>query len=181
MKRRPESLSSPRPAAFSTRDIPRLLYHGAGGDKDHHTLVAIEERLAIPVRRCSTYRSLGSGPRPPDRMPKLIDAIRADAARAVAGQSIAPTNSARGSINGWSCDHDGHAAGLPCAGLVLLSYPLHPPGKPQKLRVEHLPEITAPVLVVHGSGPVRVASPPRRPFPGRGWTSHGPLPQEGGP
>jgi len=35
--------------------------------------------------------------------------------------------------------------------LLLLSYPLHPPGKPQQLRTAHLPGLRAPVLFVHGS------------------------------
>ena len=37
------------------------------------------------------------------------------------------------------------------AGLVLVSYPLHPPAKPEKKRTEHLPGITVPVLCVSGS------------------------------
>jgi hypothetical protein len=37
------------------------------------------------------------------------------------------------------------------AGLVLLGYPLHPPGRPDKLRDVHLPEIKAPMLFVQGS------------------------------
>jgi predicted alpha/beta-hydrolase family hydrolase len=36
-------------------------------------------------------------------------------------------------------------------GVVLLGYPLHPPGRPEKLRDEHLPEIQAPILFVQGS------------------------------
>ncbi|ERB50563.1 hypothetical protein N806_05065 [Rhodococcus sp. P27] len=36
-------------------------------------------------------------------------------------------------------------------GLVLLSYPLHPPKKPEKLRTEHLPDLNTPTVVVHGS------------------------------
>ena len=36
------------------------------------------------------------------------------------------------------------AEGTPAAGLVLISYPLHPPGKPEKLRTEHFPAITVP-------------------------------------
>ena len=36
------------------------------------------------------------------------------------------------------------------AGLLLLSYPLHPPGKPEKARVEHLPRLTVPALWVSG-------------------------------
>ena len=34
--------------------------------------------------------------------------------------------------------------------MILLSYPLHPPGKPENLRVEHFPEINVPVLVISG-------------------------------
>jgi predicted alpha/beta-hydrolase family hydrolase len=37
------------------------------------------------------------------------------------------------------------------AGLVFLGYPLHPPGKPDQLRVKHLPDIKAPMLFVQGS------------------------------
>ena len=42
------------------------------------------------------------------------------------------------------------AEGLPAAAVVLLSYPLHPPGKPERLRIEHFPELTVPVLFVNG-------------------------------
>ena len=42
------------------------------------------------------------------------------------------------------------AEGLDVAGLVLLSYPLHPPGKPENLRVEHFDQIRVPCLFVSG-------------------------------
>ena len=42
-------------------------------------------------------------------------------------------------------------APLPAAALVLISYPLHPPGKPDKLRIEHLPRLTVPCLFIHGT------------------------------
>ena len=42
------------------------------------------------------------------------------------------------------------AEGLPAAGLALFSYPLHPPGKPDKLRVEHFGAIDVPTLFVSG-------------------------------
>jgi predicted alpha/beta-hydrolase family hydrolase len=42
------------------------------------------------------------------------------------------------------------AAETPPAGLVLLSYPLHRPGHPEELRIEHWPEIWCPVLVLSG-------------------------------
>ena len=42
------------------------------------------------------------------------------------------------------------AEGLAVRGLVLLSYPLHPPGKPEKLRTEHFSDIEVPTLFVSG-------------------------------
>jgi len=43
------------------------------------------------------------------------------------------------------------AEGLAAAGLVLVSYPLHPPGKPAKLRVEHFGSVAVPCLFVSGT------------------------------
>jgi hypothetical protein len=37
------------------------------------------------------------------------------------------------------------------SGLVLLSYPLHPPGKPEQLRIQHLPNLRTPTLLVSGT------------------------------
>ncbi|MGH9281910.1 MAG: alpha/beta family hydrolase, partial [Acidimicrobiales bacterium] len=41
--------------------------------------------------------------------------------------------------------------GLPCLALVLVSYPLHPPGRPDKLRVDHFPQLRVPCLFVSGT------------------------------
>ncbi len=43
------------------------------------------------------------------------------------------------------------AEGMPAAGLVLISYPLHPPGKPERLRTEHFPALAVPCLFVSGT------------------------------
>ena len=43
------------------------------------------------------------------------------------------------------------AGGVPALGLVLVSYPLHPPGRPEKLRTEHLPQLGVPCLFVSGT------------------------------
>ena len=40
---------------------------------------------------------------------------------------------------------------LPAKGLVLICYPLHPPGKPDRLRVEHFPRLTVPCLFISGT------------------------------
>jgi predicted alpha/beta-hydrolase family hydrolase len=46
---------------------------------------------------------------------------------------------------------DGQPRPAAVKGVVLISYPLHPPGKPSSLRVEHLPALTVPCLFVHGT------------------------------
>src|SRR5829696_8184819 len=42
-------------------------------------------------------------------------------------------------------------AALPVCGLVLLGYPLHPPGRPAQVRDKHLPSIARPMLFVQGT------------------------------
>lgn len=123
-----------------------LLWPGAAGGRDHHALRAIEERLApLPVERIDfPYRR--EGRKAPDRAPKLIAHIGEEAAR-VGGDHLVLGGR---SMGGRMCSM-AVAEGLPAAGLVLLSYPLHPPGKPDKLRTEHLPALDLPVLFVSGT------------------------------
>ena len=138
--------SESRPAAVAGL----LLTHGAGGGADQHTLVALEEGLDLPVRRIEFgYRR--EGRRFPDRAPKLIAEVRS-AARAFAADLDTTTDRlvlGGRSMGGRMCSM-AVAEGLPAAGLVLLSYPLHPPGKPERLRVEHFSGMDVPVLFVNG-------------------------------
>jgi predicted alpha/beta-hydrolase family hydrolase len=129
-----------------------LLTHGAGSDRTHSSLVAIEEAAGrLPVRRMDfPYRR--EGRRPPDRAPKLLAAIEAEAADVCAEHRIRPPRLAMGgrSMGGRMCSM-AVAEGLPAAALVLIAYPLHPPGRPERLRVEHLPSIEVPCLFVSGT------------------------------
>jgi predicted alpha/beta-hydrolase family hydrolase len=56
-------------------------------------------------------------------------------------------------------------------GLLLCSYPLHPPGKPDRLRTQHLPDLRIPVLFVHGTrdpfGAVEELEEARKLIPGK--------------
>ena len=127
-----------------------LLTHGAGGGAGQHTLVALEEGLDVPVRRIEfTYRR--EGRRFPDRAPKLIAEVRsaAETFAAELGTTTARLVLGGRSMGGRMCSM-AVAEGLPAAGLVLLSYPLHPPGKPDKLRVDHFGAIDVPTLFVNG-------------------------------
>ncbi len=130
-----------------------ILFHGAGGDRDHHLFLALEHVLDVPVARVNfPYRDKGPGRRPPDRMPKLIDTV----VRAVNESSTAwGVGADRIVVGGRSMG--GRAAsmavadGLEPAGLLLLSYPLHPAGKPHKLRVDHFGDVDCPTLLIQGT------------------------------
>ncbi len=93
----------------------------------------------LPVERMDfPYRSAGR--KAPDRPPVLLDAVRAEAAALVERAGVAPDRLALGgrSMGGRMCSM-AVADGLPAAALVLVSYPLHPPGRPDHLRTAHLP------------------------------------------
>jgi predicted alpha/beta-hydrolase family hydrolase len=101
-------------------------------------------RFDFPYRR--------AGRRAPDRAPVLVEAVRREAAALGERLGVGTDRLVHGgrSMGGRMCTQS-HAEGLPVAGLVLVSYPLHPPGKPDKLRIEHFPAMTAPCLFVHGA------------------------------
>lgn len=129
-----------------------LLFPGAGSDRTHSSLLAIEQAVVpLPtVRADFPYRKAGR--RAPDRAPVLLDCVRSEAASIAAAHGVAPERIVLGgrSMGGRMCSI-AVADGLPAAGLVLVSYPLHPPGKPDSLRVEHLPRIAVPCLFIHGT------------------------------
>ena len=129
-----------------------LLTPGAGTGADHASLVAIEEELApIPVERMDfPYRR--EGRKAPDRAPKLIAAVNEGAAGLAAAHDLPSDALVLGgrSMGGRMCSM-AIAEGLPALGLVCIAYPLHPPGKPDKLRIEHLPALDLPCLFVSGT------------------------------
>lgn len=140
--------------ARRTRPVGALLLtHGAGSDKDHSELVAIERALGtLPVRRINfPYRDL-PGRRPPDRAPKLLESLQEQADAFGRERRVRPHRMALGgrSMGGRICSM-AVAAGRPAAALVLVAYPLHPPGRADKPRTEHLPQITVPCLFVSGT------------------------------
>ncbi len=127
-----------------------LLTHGAGAGAGQHTLVALAEGLDVPVRRIEfDYRRAGR--RFPDRAPKLVAEVRvaAEAFAADLGTTTAHLVLGGRSMGGRMCSM-AVAEGLPAAGLAMLSYPLHPPDKPDRLRVDHFAGIDVPVLFVGG-------------------------------
>lgn len=136
-----------------------LLAPGAGAGRDHSCLVAIEDlvegdpdlagRLAV-ARMDFPYRKAGR--RAPDRPPVLLAAVREEAAALAEAAGVDPARVVCGgrSMGGRMCSM-AVAEGMAALGLVLISYPLHPPGRPDQLRTEHLGRIGVPCLFVSGT------------------------------
>lgn len=128
-----------------------VLTPGAGADRDHRTLVALEAALApLPVLRLN-FPNRERGSRAPDRPEAAVAHLRAHATGFAERLEVGTERLVLGGRSfGGRMSSLAVAQGLPVAGLVLLSYPLHPPGRPDRLRAEHLPDITVPVLAVSG-------------------------------
>lgn len=132
-----------------------VLFPGAGSSADHSSLLAIEETLApLPVRRVDfPYRRAGR--RAPDRAPVLLACVR-DEVRAFGRELGVPTSRlviGGRSMGGRMCSMAvaDEVDPMRVAGLVLVSYPLHPPADPAKKRTAHLPGIAVPTLCVSGT------------------------------
>ena len=128
-----------------------VLAHGAGNDMTAPLLVAVAEGLAargVTVLRFNfLYKELGK--KAPDARLLLelvyraaIEAMRARKPKRlfVGGKSMGGRVASMLAAKGAACD-----------GLVFLGYPLHPAGKPEKLRQTHLSDIKAPMLFLEGT------------------------------
>ncbi|MEA3185268.1 MAG: uncharacterized protein QOC57_430 [Ilumatobacteraceae bacterium] len=126
-----------------------LLFPGAGSSRTHSSLVAIEQAVAPMLCRRADFPYRIAGRKAPDRAPVLLQTVRDEAAPLLEGGLVLGGRS----MGGRMCSMVvGDAEDpLPARGLVLISYPLHPPGKPDSLRVEHLPRLSVPCLFIHGT------------------------------
>jgi len=143
------------------------LAHGAGGTLEQPLLVALADGLAARGAHVLRFNFpyADAGRRAPDRAPALIATV------AAAARWIAARPEARGlplvlggkSMGGRMASMlladgvPGATAGVPgaappdAAGLLLIGYPLHPAGQPQKLRAEHLARVPCPLLFLEGT------------------------------
>src|SRR5438067_2324486 len=138
----------------STSGDSLILTHGAGGNAQAGLLVALAEAFAgagftvlrsdLPFRQARHY-----GP------PRPGDAVRDRQGLKHAITAMRKLASGRVFIGGQS--YGGRQASMLVAeedlaeGLLLLSYPLHAPSRPDQLRTQHLPQIHVPTLFVHGT------------------------------
>src|SRR3954454_9433523 len=142
-------------AVYARPDNPfatLVVAHGAGAGMDHPFLSgftrALNDEAVATLRFNFPYREAGR--KFPDRPPAAVSAWRA-AMDAAAGRSGGEPLWAAGKSSGGRMASLAVAEGMPAAVLVYLVYPLHPPGKPEKLRDEHLYGLTVPMLFLQGT------------------------------
>jgi predicted alpha/beta-hydrolase family hydrolase len=141
------------PPAGSSAVAPVFICaHGAGGQMNDRSMLAVRDALTAEglgvVRFNFLYRAKGSAR--PDPMPRLlacwsavVDHVRRELSPEVlilGGRSMGGRAASMFVADGARCD-----------GLLLLAYPLHPPGATDKLRADHLSAIGVPVLCFNGT------------------------------
>jgi predicted alpha/beta-hydrolase family hydrolase len=133
-----------------------ILGHGAGAGQDTAFLVDFARALAALGVDVVTFNFpyTEARRRIPDRQP-ILEACYAAVVAAIHAQveSAARHLFIGGkSMGGRIATHIAAAdPALPIGGIVLLGYPLHPPGRPEQRRDKHLPMIKRPMLIVQGS------------------------------
>ena len=140
---------------IQTRMAVLILTHGAGSNRDAPLLLAIGalfESVGYAVERVNlAFRDArpSGPPRPADAARDRAGLLRAvDAVRA----------RGEGSLFLGGVSYGGRQASMLAAehpglvdALLLLSYPLHPPGAPERLRTQHFPRLRTPAVFVHGT------------------------------
>ena len=126
--------------------------HGAGGNMADKSMLTVARALGSRGLSVVRFNFLYKEKRAsrPDPMPKLKETTEAVVAR-VRSELGPKTLIIGGRSMGGRAASMLAADGFDCAGLLLLAYPLHPPGKPDQLRDAHLPSIRVPVLCVNGT------------------------------
>ncbi len=131
-----------------------ILAHGAGNDMHSDFVCAMHERLAAAGNLCVKFNFLykEKGGKAPDPAKALLTCYRAvleDVRRKLPRVGM-PIIIGGKSMGGRMASHLA-AEGADIAGLLLLGYPLHPAGRPEQLRREHLETINVPMLFVAGT------------------------------
>jgi predicted alpha/beta-hydrolase family hydrolase len=140
------------PSETAEHGVIFVCAHGAGGNMTDRGILqtanTLRSRGLGVVRFNFLYREKKSGR--PDTMPRLEECITAVVSRVreeidpkkliIGGRSMGGRAASMLAADGFECD-----------GLLLLAYPLHPPGKPEQLRDAHLPAIKVPVICFNGT------------------------------
>jgi predicted alpha/beta-hydrolase family hydrolase len=152
------SVSGRRYAAARSAPALVVLAHGAGAGQEHPFMVASAQGLASRGLDAVTFNfpymeRRASVPNPAPQLESCYRTVIATLAERGWLDRRALVIGGK-SMGGRMATHLAAAPALvarPLSGVVLLGYPLHPPGNPAKARVEHLPAIAAPLLFVQGT------------------------------
>jgi uncharacterized protein len=130
-----------------------ILTPGASAGRDQPALVAIDQSASesgMVIERVE-FPGRTAGKRRPDPPAVCIQTIRTATAELATRLNVPSRRVAIGgrSMGGRMCSL-AVAEGLEVAALVLVSYPLHPPGRPDRLRTDHFPDLHLPCLFVSG-------------------------------
>ena len=142
--------------ALSGRPATLILAHGAGAPQLHPFIVSFARALSERGIDVLTFDFLYMEQRRkvPDRMPQLMACYRAviDVARSSIESARDRLFIGGKSMGGRAATHvAAEDASLPISGIVLLGYPLHPPGRADQPRDAHLSGVRRPMLFVQGS------------------------------
>jgi uncharacterized protein len=146
-----------------TPDAPNndalVLTHGAGSNAQAPLLIALADvfaaagftvlRCDLPYRQVRPYGPPGPGDAARDRagLKNAIAAVK----KLATGRIFLGGHSYGGRQSSMLCAELSEQGPDLVAGLLLLSYPLHPPRKPEQQRTQHLPDLRTPTLFVHGT------------------------------
>jgi|SRR5215813_7502488 len=137
------------------KGVTILLGHGAGADQFSGFMRMVANGFAGRGLDAMTFNFLYKEKRKsvPDPKNRLESCYRAVIDAAIKNKKLKGNRLVIGgkSMGGRIASQVAAAEGARVAGLVFLGYPLHPPGRPDKLRDEHLKEIEAPMLFCQGS------------------------------
>ncbi|MEP6477286.1 MAG: alpha/beta family hydrolase [Actinomycetota bacterium] len=142
-------------AAFATPGVGSpilVIAHGAGAGMDHPFLVGFTRAatdLGVATLRFN-FPYVEAGRRSPDTPAVAVGTWRAVMEAATPRAEGAPVV-AGGKSYGGRMASVAVAEGMPATGLVFLGYPLHPPGRPERIRDQHLYGIRVPMLFIQGS------------------------------
>jgi len=152
-----------------------VLTHGAGSNSAAPLLIALAEtfsasgftvlRCDLPYRQSRSFGPPGPGDAARDRagLRNAIAALKKDLSAPLLASfarswDFRPGERSESKVFLAGHSYGGRQASMLCAeepdlvtGLLLLSYPLHPPRKPEQQRTQHLPGLRTPTLFVHGT------------------------------
>ena len=129
-----------------------VLAPGAGAPITHPFMETVARGLGEKgIRVCRfNFVYLEKGKRSPDRQP-ILEETYTSALEALASEREGRTAVIGGKSMGGRIASHVAAAGFGVDGLVFLGYPLHPPGRPDRIRDKHLHDVKVPMLFVEGT------------------------------